>query len=208
MAPRRAAARLEGILRSEVRKTVGRLVRNCPVKTGRLQASIRQRGGSIGIREGRPRPVGPIQNINRSVMLGGDTPYMQYVDRYRFNISTGARMLRQGLRERSFTMTYRDINIANVRDVSGPTARVYIRRLIRRRLKFRRFALRLARTRLFSATFQFPTNRGGRIPADITIRFNVQDLVEIEDDGVQITVRYPRTLVPGFGPRLRILPRR
>ena len=208
MPTRRAASRLQRILNAEIDTVVARLKRSCPVKTGRLRNSIRQRGGRIAIRESRPRAIGPVQNLNRSVTIGGDTPYMQYVERYRFIISANARRLQQRLGDRSFTLTYRDVNITNVRDVSGRTARVFIRRLIMRRLRFQRFALRLARTGLFRATFTFPANRGGRIFANITITFNVASLVDVEDDGVRITIRYPRTLIPGYGPRLRILPRR
>lgn len=180
-----AASQLARIVNSAVQGQQGYLVTSCPVRTGRLQRSIRLRGG-INIRQGRGSRRRQRFTVQQSV-LSGDTPYMQYVDRYRFIIQIAESRIRRALQGKQITMMV-EVDLSD-----------YVKRLGRLFNSQRR--IRGRATSPFSFSYSFVPRR--RQNLRVRIRVPVSRLVQIglDDAGLRIFIRYPRTLIP---PRVRL----
>lgn len=100
------ATKFKALLEKEIERQLRYLDRNCPVRTGYLQSTLKQRG-KIRVREAEPEyGRSGQQDTSGVVRLGGNTDYMQYVEHYRFIITEAAERLQNRLNRKKFTAHY------------------------------------------------------------------------------------------------------
>ena len=186
-----AASKLTKIINRAVQAGETTLTTRAPVKTGRLKASVR-RTGKVRIRETDPRR-GRGQRIDSQVVVSGNTDYMQYVTRYHRAVDAALRSVNNSLRGRRFRVRYTIRRGRRRRGRRSGGAILAAVAFAARRHPIGRAAFSFSARRRLS-----PYNSRRDEYVDITVHFRVSDLVQVESDGVRITIRYPGTLVPRY----------